>query len=103
MYYEHDKSGILVVDKYLRLPQHSDVFVLCDCAYVLDWQNKPYSPTAQHVIREVKIMSKNLIFAINGNNQFFIFNYYSKGSMVKIGKRDSVAKMLGVNLIGFIS
>lgn len=33
----------------------------------------------------------------------FIFNYYSKGSMVKIGKRDSVAKMLGVNLIGFIS
>ena len=98
---EHDKSGRLIVDKYLRLPQHSDVFALGDCAYILDSQNKPYPPTAQHAIREAKIVSKNLISAINGNNQFSIFNYSSKGSMAKIGKRDGVAKMLGVNLTGF--
>lgn len=98
---EHDKSGRLTVDKYLRLPRHSDVFALGDCAYILDSQNKPYPPTAQHAIREAKTVSKNLISAINGNNQFSIFNYSSKGSMAKIGKRDGVAKMLGIDLTGF--
>jgi len=98
---EHDKSGRLTVDKYLRLPRYSDVFALGDCAYILDSQNKPYPPTAQHAIRESKTVSKNLISTINGNNQFSIFNYSSKGSMAKIGKRDGVAKMLGIDLTGF--
>ena len=98
---DHDKSGRLIVDKYLRLSKYPTVFALGDCAYILDSQNKPYPPTAQHAIREAKIVSKNLTSSVRGNNKFSIFDYSSKGTMAKIGKRDGVAKMLGVNLTGF--
>jgi len=98
---EHDKSGRIIVDKYLRLSKHHNVFALGDCAYILDSQNKPYPPTAQHAIREAKTVSKNLISSVIGNDKLSIFDYSSKGSMAKIGKRDGVAKMLGINLTGF--
>ncbi len=98
---EHDKSGRIIVDQYLRLPKYSNVFALGDCAFILDSKGKPYPPTAQHAIREAKTVSKNLISAVRGNNSFSIFDYSSKGSMAKIGKRDGVAKMLGINLTGF--
>ncbi len=100
---DHDKSGRIIVDQYLRLPKHSNVFALGDCAFILDSNGKPYPPTAQHAIREAKTVSKNLISAVRGNNQFSIFDYSSKGSMAKIGKRDGVAKMLGINLTGFLA
>ncbi len=70
-------------------------------AFILDSTGKPYPPTAQHAIREAKTVSKNLISTVRDNKQFFIFDYSSKGSMAKIGKRDGVAKMLGINLTGF--
>lgn len=98
---EHDKSGRIIVDKYLRVPKYPNVFALGDCAHILDSQNKPYPPTAQHAIKEAKTVSKNLISLINGNNKFSTFDYSSKGSMAKIGKRDGVARLLGVNLTGF--
>ena len=98
---EHDKSGRIKVDKYLRLENHPNVFALGDCAYILDSNNKPYPPTAQHAIREAKTVSKNLISIVRGNGKLSAFYYSSKGSMAKIGKRDGVAKMLGINFTGF--
>ena len=100
---EHDTSGRIIVDKYLRLSKYPNVFALGDCAYILDSKNKPYPPTAQHAIREAKTVSKNLISSVIGNNKLSVFDYSSKGSMAKIGKRDGVAKMLGINLTGFVA
>ena len=98
---EHDRSGRLMVDKYLRLTKYPNVFALGDCAHILDSANNPYPPTAQHAIREAQTASNNLISSVNGTDNFKIFEYSSKGSMAKIGKRDGVAKMLGMNLTGF--
>ena len=98
---EFHKSGRIIVDPYLILPKHPHVFALGDCAYILDSNNNPYPPTAQHAIREAKLVSKNLISSVRGNNQLIIFDYSSKGTMAKIGKRDGVAKMFGINLTGF--
>ena len=95
------QSGRIIVDKYLRLPEHQDVFALGDCAYILDSNNEAYPPTAQHAIREAKNVSKNLIRVVNGDDTLDAFEYSSKGSMAKIGKRDGVAKMLGLNFTGF--
>ena len=100
---QHDNSGRLVVDQYLRLPKYSNVFALGDCAYIVDSKNNPYPPTAQHAIQEAKTVSKNLISSIDKNDKFFVFDYSSKGSMAKIGKRDGVAKMFGFNLTGFVA
>ena len=77
------------------------MFALGDCAYILDSNNEAYPPTAQHAIREAKNVSKNLIRVVNGDDTLDAFEYSSKGSMAKIGKRDGVAKMLGLNFTGF--
>jgi NADH dehydrogenase len=98
---EHDKSGRIIVDQYLRIQKYPNVFALGDCAYILDSKNKPYPPTAQHAIREAKTTSNNLISLVRGNSKLSVFDYSSKGSMAKIGKRDGVAKMFGINLTGF--
>ena len=100
---EQDRSGRLIVDKYLRLTKYPNVLALGDCAHITDSNNNPYPPTAQHAIREAQTASKNLISLVNGNDNFTIFDYSSKGSMAKIGKRDGVAKMFGMNLTGFMA
>ena len=60
---EHDKrSGRIIVNEYLEVKGHPEVFALGDCAYILDKDNgTPYPPTAQHAIREAKIAANNII------------------------------------------
>ena len=98
---EKDRAGRLVVDQHLRLSMHPEVFALGDCAHILDSHNNPYPPTAQHAIRAAKVVSENLISSVRQSDHMKVFDYSSKGSMAKIGKRDGVARVLGINLTGF--
>ncbi len=98
---EHDRTGRIMVDEFLRVPDHPEVFALGDCARILDMQGSPYPPTAQHAIREAGVVAQNLICSVRGDGQLSRFLYSSKGSMAKIGRRDGVARMMGVNLTGF--
>ena len=99
---EHHKSGRLVVDSYLQLVNHTDVYALGDCAYSVDPRNDiPYPPTAQHAIRQADTVTKNLANNIEGNEPQSEFIYDTKGSMAKIGKRDGVALLLGREFRGF--
>jgi len=55
---EHDKGGRVLADKYLRLKGHPEVFALGDCAAISDVDTgKFYPPTAQHALRESKIVA----------------------------------------------
>jgi len=101
---EHAKNGRVLVDSFLRLKNHSNVFALGDCASITDEQTgKPYPPTAQHAVRESKIASKNIISSIKGEKSHHPFVYHSKGSMAKIGKRNGVALLMGIRIHGFIA
>ena len=46
----HDsKSGRIIVDKYLEIPEYNGVFALGDCAFIIDPNTgNPYPHTAQH-------------------------------------------------------
>ena len=101
---EHAPNGRVIVDRFLRLKNHSNVFALGDCASITDEQTgKPYPPTAQHAVRESKIASKNIISSIKGENSQNPFVYHSKGSMAKIGKRNGVALLMGNRIHGFMA
>ena len=101
---EHHKSGRILVDKYLRLENHPEVYALGDCAFVIDQRtNESYPPTAQHAIREAKTVSRNIIAAINGKDEQSSFIYDSKGSMAKIGKRNGVALLMGHRFKGLMA
>jgi len=99
---EHSKRGSIVVGKFLDLQNHPNVFALGDCASIMDKQTgKPYPPTAQHAVREAKVVSENIISSIKGNNSQRTFVFTSKGSMAKIGKRNGVAILMGKKISGF--
>ncbi len=101
---EHSPRGNIVVDKFLQLKNHPNVFALGDCASITDEKTgKPYPPTAQHAVREAKIVSKNIISSVKDENSLKPFVYQSKGSMAKIGKRNGVALFMGNQIHGFVA
>ena len=102
----HDsKSGRIIVDKYLEVPNYKGVFSLGDCAFIVDPStDNPYPPTAQHAIREGAAVAKNIIAEIEGKpDKKEVFDYKTKGMMASIGKRTGVGNLLGVQVQGFLA
>jgi NADH:quinone reductase (non-electrogenic) len=103
---EHEtKSGRIVVDKYLELPEYKGVYALGDCAFIIDPERgTPYPPTAQHAIREGLVVAENLIREIEDKtDRKEEFNYKTKGMMATIGKRSGVGDLLGIQVQGFFA
>ena len=117
---KHDKSGSLIANNYLEVQgigeggeggreEHTGIFALGDCASIIDPNtSKPYPPTAQHAIRQGKVVAKNLISIIKqqqkvaeDHDKKISFNYRTKGMMAKIGKRNGVGILLGHRIQGF--
>ena len=102
----HDsKSGRIIVDKYLEVPNYKGVFSLGDCAFIVDPSTgNPYPPTAQHAIREGTAVAKNIIAEIEGKpDKKEVFDYKTKGMMASIGKRTGVGNLLGIQVQGFLA
>jgi NADH dehydrogenase len=97
---EH-KAGKISVDQYLKLANDDTVFALGDCAAITDTKTGGlYPPTAQHALRQSKIVSHNLKAKISAKSSLKPFNFESKGMMAIIGKRDGIAKISGHSLTG---
>jgi NADH dehydrogenase len=106
---EHDRGHRIVANVYLEVPGYSGVYVLGDCASITDPRTgKPYPPTAQHAIRQGKVVAKNVISAVKGEKgdtkNKVKFDYKTKGMMAEIGKRTGVAILFGrIKLHGFLA
>jgi NADH dehydrogenase len=103
---EHDhKSGRIIVDKHLELPNYKGVYALGDCAYITDpYSGNPYPPTAQHAIREGAIVANNIITSIEGRlEDRKVFDYKTKGMMASIGKRTGIGNLLGIEVQGLLA
>ena len=95
--------GRLVVNEYMEVPDWPSVWALGDSAVVPDQRTgRPYPPTAQHAMRQGKILAKNVEAAIvGGSPKPFVFS--TIGLLAAIGRRTGVAQILGVNFSGFIA
>lgn len=101
---EHGEGGKVLVDKYLRLKEHSEVFALGDCAAIPDADTgKFYPPTAQHALRESKIVVHNIKKILSGRTDLKEFSYHSKGMMATIGNRAGVASIMGHSITGILA
>jgi NADH dehydrogenase FAD-containing subunit len=104
---KHDqRSGRIVVNKFLEVEGYSGVFAIGDCAFIADPNTgKPYPPTAQHAIREGTVASNNIISLIEGKAEKNrkAFDYKTKGMMASIGKRNGVGEILGFEVQGFLA
>jgi NADH:ubiquinone reductase (H+-translocating) len=98
------ERGRIVVDQFLRVPGWPDVWAVGDCAFVPDMRNpgKSHPPTAQHAIREGKIVAHNIAAALLGR-PLKSFSFRIIGLLASIGRRSGVARVFGFNFSGFFA
>lgn len=96
-------KGKIVVEETMEAPGYPGVWVLGDCAAMRDPKSgKLYPPTAQHALRQGKVLARNLLAAIDGDvKRPFIFS--TIGQLAAIGRRTGVANILGINFSGFFA
>lgn len=98
---ELDASGRIPTDRELRVLGRQNVWVVGDCAAVPDPANpgKVCPPTAQHAIREGKLVARNIEAALEGREAKPL-RYRTKGVVAELGHNKAVAITLGVRWRG---
>ena len=97
-------QGRLVVDEFLNVPQHPDVFACGDAAAVPDLTRpgEITGMTAQHATRQGTTVAHN-IAASYGRGRRRPYKHHDLGFVVDLGGLDSAANPLGVPLSGFVA
>jgi NADH dehydrogenase len=95
--------GRIVVNDFLEVPGYPGVWALGDCAFITDKKTGfAYPPTAQHALRQGKILGANIAALLTGEKKKpFVFQ--TIGQLAAIGRRTGVAKILGFKFSGFIA
>lgn len=88
------------VEKDMRAPGHNDVFIVGDCALMINEEvNRPYPPTAQIAMQQGVTVAKNLIALINGEEtETFVPDL--KGSVCSLGEDDAIGVVFGKKVTG---
>ncbi|MBI4528650.1 MAG: NAD(P)/FAD-dependent oxidoreductase [Deltaproteobacteria bacterium] len=97
------ERGRIVADEFLQVPNWPGVWALGDCASILDKRTgSPHPPTAQHALRQGKVLGRNIAAALTGGDKKpFVFS--TIGQLAAIGRRAGVAKIMGVKFSGFVA
>lgn len=101
-----ESSGIesnrarIAVRKDMRAPGFDDVFVVGDCAFLLnEAAGRPYPPTAQIAMQQAVNIAKNIKHLMN-NEDTETFVYDDKGAVCSLGHGDAIADAMGKKLTG---
>jgi NADH dehydrogenase len=96
------QKGRVVVDSTMEVPGHPGIWAAGDCAAITDPATKlPYPPTAQHALREGRLIGKNIGSRMKGR-QSKSFVYKAPGQLAAIGRRTGVAHVFGFNISGLV-
>lgn len=95
--------GRPIGNEFFEVPEWPGVWTVGDGAMIADPRTgKPYPPTAQHAIRQGKVLAYNLEAKLrDGEMKPFVFDML--GQLAAIGKRSGVANILGLNFSGFFA
>jgi NADH dehydrogenase len=98
------EQGRLVVDEFLTVPGHPEVYACGDAAAVPDLTRpgEITGMTAQHATRQGTTVARNLA-ASYGHGRRRAYKHHDLGFVVDLGGLDSAANPLGVPLSGFVA
>jgi NADH dehydrogenase len=98
------ERGRIVVNQFLQVCDRPDVWAAGDCAFVPDIRNpgQSHPPTAQHAIREGKVVAQNIAAEFLGRPRK-PFSFKTIGLLASIGRRRGVARVFGFNFSGFFA
>jgi len=85
--------GKVTVDGDLRVPGYENIFILGDCAWVMDEEaDRPYPPTAQAAIQHADTCAYNIRALLNGEPlQKFVF--HDRGTVASLGVSDAIGSV----------
>jgi len=98
-----DGGGRLKADRYCQVEGHRAVWAIGDAAAVPDpvRPGEPSPPTAQHAVRQARVVADNLVGALGGHGRRRPFRYRTLGVFVDMGRHQAVASTLGIKWRGF--
>lgn len=99
---EKDRGKICAND-FMQVEGFDGLWAVGDCASIQEAKTgKPFPPTAQHAIRQGKILAHNITAAVRGGRpKPFVFE--TIGQLAALGRRTGVAQILGYNFSGFVA
>lgn len=85
--------GKVTVNSDLRAPGFDNVFVLGDCAWVMDEEaGRPFPPTAQAAMQHADICARNLKSLVHGGPlEDFVF--HDRGTVASLGVTDGIGSV----------
>ena len=95
--------GKVEVRDDMRAPEFDDVFVVGDCALIMNHETaKPYPPTAQMAIQEAEVVAQNVKLLVEGNENLVHFTPQELGTVASLGDSDAIGVILnGYKLYGW--
>jgi NADH:ubiquinone reductase (H+-translocating) len=96
------ERGRIRCDETMRVPGHPGVWALGDIAAIPDpaRPGEPSPPTAQHAIRQGKLMARN-IAAVMAGEAPRAFRFKTLGAFADLGRHNAVANLMGIRVRGF--
>ncbi|MEJ8776673.1 NAD(P)/FAD-dependent oxidoreductase [Pseudogracilibacillus sp. ICA-222130] len=85
--------GKVTVNSDLRAPGFDNVFVLGDCAWVMDEKaGRPFPPTAQAAMQHADVCARNVKALVHGGPlEDFVF--HDRGTVASLGVTDGIASV----------
>ncbi len=98
------EHGRIVCDRFMRVSGYQNVWAIGDIAAVPDpaRPGQPCPPTAQHAIRQGKLLGKN-IAAVTTGQAPKPFTFKTLGAFADLGRHRAVANLMGVRVKGFLA
>lgn len=98
---EHARNGALVTDPTLRVVGLDRIWAVGDCARIpdVDTDGAPYPPTAQHALRQGKVVADNIAATLAGREPV-PFRFSTIGVLVALGHRTAAAEIKGRRFSG---
>jgi NADH:ubiquinone reductase (H+-translocating) len=95
------QHGRIKGNEYLEVPGWPNISAASDCAAIRNPKTGSFHPpTAQHALRQGKILAQNILAAARGGPRK-PFTFSTIGQLAAIGRRTGVANILGWNFSGF--
>lgn len=93
--------GRVKVKPDLTVPGHENVFVIGDCALIINKDtNRPYPPTAQMAMQHGEVCARNLLKKIHGEESLEAFTFNDKGTVCSLGEDNAIGIVFGKKLKG---
>ncbi|HXF83996.1 MAG TPA: NAD(P)/FAD-dependent oxidoreductase [Anaerolineales bacterium] len=94
--------GRVHVEPTLQLPDHPEVFVIGDAAYLENGDGQPLPMLSTVAIQQGKVTAKNILRMLEGKSPE-AFRYKDPGLLATIGRNAAVARIWGLSFSGFIA